>query len=90
MRVEKDSSGFLVGVRNEGPGWPPEERTKLFRKFSRLQTPELQAKKGTGVGLYTSWRIIHLHGGRIDAHSAHGHWAEFNFEIPQPLPTVSA
>lgn len=86
VRVEKQSNGFLVGVYNEGPGWPPEERTKLFRKFSRLQTPELRTRKGTGVGLYTSWRIVLLHGGRIDAQSEHGHWAEFTLEIPQPLP----
>ena len=86
VRVEQSASGFLVGVYNEGPGWPPEERAKLFRKFSRLQTPELRTQKGTGVGLYTSWRIVHLHGGRIDAHSDHGPWAEFTLEIPQPLP----
>jgi signal transduction histidine kinase len=88
VRVEQAQSGFLVGVYNEGPGWPPEERTKLFRKFSRLQTPELRTRKGTGVGLYTSWRIVHLHGGRIDAHSEHGRWAEFTLEIPQPGPTA--
>ncbi len=87
VRVEKNASGFLVGVYNEGPGWPPEQRSKLFRKFSRLQTPELQTQKGTGVGLYTSWRIVLLHGGRVDAHSELGHWAEFTMEIPQPLPS---
>jgi signal transduction histidine kinase len=86
VRVERDTSGFLVGVYNEGPGWPPEERSKLFRKFSRLQSPELRARKGTGIGLYTSWRMVHLHGGRIDGTSEHGHWAEFTVEIPQPLP----
>jgi len=85
IRVERSDTGFVVGVYNEGPGWPAEERSKLFRKFSRIQTPELQTRKGTGVGLYTSWRIVRLHGGRVDAHSEHGHWAEFSVEIPQPL-----
>lgn len=85
IRVERSETGVLVGVWNEGPGWPAEERTKLFRKFSRLQTPELQTRKGTGVGLYTSWRIVRMHGGRVDAHSEQGHWAEFTVEIPQPL-----
>jgi len=83
VRVERSAAAFLVGVYNEGPGWPPEERSKLFRKFSRLQTPELRTRKGSGVGLYTSWRIIHLHGGRTDARSEHGSWAEFTLEIPQ-------
>lgn len=77
---------FRVSVWNEGPGFPVEERPRLFRKFSRLQSPELKGRKGTGVGLYTCWRIALLHGGRTDAESEQGHWAEFSLEIPQPLP----
>jgi len=70
-------------VWNEGPGFPESERSNLFRKFSRLKTPELRKRKGTGVGLYTSWRIIQLHGGRISADSQEGSWAEFRFTIPR-------
>lgn len=86
LRYENHPNRFLVSVWNEGPGFAAEERSRLFRKFSRLQSPELKARKGTGVGLYTAWRIAHLHGGRMDAHSKQGSWAEFTLEIPQPLP----
>ena len=85
VRLERTDAGFTVAVRNEGPGFPEAEKSRLFRKFSRLQTPELLAQKGTGVGLYTSWRIVRLHGGRLRAESEPGSWAEFRFEIPQPL-----
>ncbi|HNX30883.1 MAG TPA: GAF domain-containing sensor histidine kinase [Holophaga sp.] len=88
VRAEREAAGFRVSVYNEGPGWPPGERVKLFRKFGRLQTPELRTRKGTGLGLYTSWRIVHLHGGHIDAQAEHGRWAEFTAEIPQPLPRI--
>ena len=86
LRYERLPDHFRVSVWNEGPGFASEERPRLFRKFSRLQSPELKARKGTGVGLYTSWRIAHLHGGRMDATSKQGAWAEFSLEIPQPLP----
>ncbi len=86
VKVERQPDRTTVSVWNEGPGFPPEERPRLFRKFSRLQTPELRAQKGTGVGLYTAWRIIHLHGGRMDATSQVGHWAEFSFDLPVDLP----
>jgi signal transduction histidine kinase len=86
VRVERQVDQLVVTVWNQGPGFPPEDRPKLFRKFSRLQRPELLAQKGSGVGLYTAWRIIHLHGGRMEATSEPGQWAEFGFEIPQPLP----
>jgi signal transduction histidine kinase len=71
-------------VWNEGPGFPDADRPKLFRKFSRLDAPELNRRKGTGVGLYTSWRLVQLHGGRIDADSRPGEWAEFIVTLPQP------
>jgi len=86
LRFDQSEQRISVGVWNEGPGFPAEERPRLFRKFSRLQSPELRAQKGTGVGLYTAWRIVHLHGGRMDASSKHGHWADFSLEFPQPLP----
>ncbi len=86
LKLEREPDRLLVSVWNEGPGFPESEQNRLFRKFSRLQTPELLKQKGTGVGLYTCWRIIQLHHGRIRARSEPGHWAEFYCEIPQPLP----
>lgn len=74
-----------VAVRNEGQGFPPEERSRLFRKFTRLNVPHLLKEKGTGVGLYTVWRIIQAHNGRVDAQSEPGQWAEFSFEIPEQV-----
>lgn len=90
LGYERLPDRVTVSVWNEGPGFPAEERSRLFRKFSRLQSPELRAQKGTGVGLYTAWRIVHLHGGHVDAKSQQGSWAEFDFDIPQPLPEASA
>ncbi|MCP4644104.1 MAG: HAMP domain-containing histidine kinase [bacterium] len=85
VSVNTDESGLRVSVWNEGPGFPESQRSKLFRRFSRIQSPELMQRKGTGVGLYTTWRIVQLHGGKIGAKSEQGSWAEFFFEIPQPL-----
>lgn len=87
LTVEHDGKHLHVSVWNEGPGFPREQRARLFRRFSRLDTPELKQQKGTGVGLYTCWRIIQAHHGRIDAKSEHGQWADFSFEIPQPVPS---
>ncbi len=75
---------FRVSVWNEGPGFSDREKHKLFRKFSRLDSPELRKQKGTGVGLYSCWQIVQLHGGHIRARSMEGQWAEFYFYIPQP------
>jgi signal transduction histidine kinase len=84
LKIRKDQGSIFVSVWNEGPGFPPEQKSNLYKKFSRLKTPELIKQKGTGVGLYTVWRIIKLHGGQVDANSEEGKWAEFSFTIPQP------
>ncbi len=86
VRAVHAPNELVVYVRNSGPGFPPEQRNRLFRKFSRLSSAASKQARGTGVGLYTVWRIIRAHGGRVSAESAPGQWAEFRFAIPQPLP----
>lgn len=81
-----DGAGFTFSVWNEGPGFPEAQKRNLFRRFSRLQTPELLKRRGTGVGLYTSWFVVQLHGGRIAAESREGEWARFTVTVPQPIP----
>ncbi|MBP7745245.1 MAG: HAMP domain-containing histidine kinase [Phycisphaerae bacterium] len=90
LSARHTGTALNVSVWNEGAGWPESEQDRLFRRFSRLQTPETRGQPGTGVGLFTVWRIVQLHEGHIRAASEHGHWAEFRFEIPQPLTSAPA
>lgn len=91
VRVTVRTVGDSLEVRvwNQGPGFAAAERGRLFRKFSRLSAPELLKRKGTGVGLYTTWRMVKLHNGTIDASSEEGQWAEFFFTIPLRQPTAA-
>jgi signal transduction histidine kinase len=82
IRVRFGEGNVEVSVWNQGPGFPEEAKKKLFRRFSRIEKEELMKRKGTGIGLYTSWKIIRLHGGRIWADSEEGKWAEFIFRVP--------
>jgi signal transduction histidine kinase len=87
VRGRRDSGGVEVTVWNEGVGFTAAERALLFRKFSRLQNPELLRRKGTGVGLYTVRRLVAKHGGRVLARSEPGEWAELGCWLPQPPAT---
>jgi signal transduction histidine kinase len=84
LKVSAGRSRVTVAVWNQGPGFQLTERSKLFRRFSRLDDPELRKSRGTGLGLYNAWRIVQLHGGTMQATSEQGSWAQFSFEIPQP------
>ena len=83
--AQNTPGGFIFSAWNEGPGFNEDENKQLFKRFSRLNKKELLNKKGTGLGLYTTWRIANLHGGNIEAYSEPSLWAEFILRIPQPV-----
>lgn len=77
IRTSEVEQQFHIAVWNQGPGFSPSQRSKLFKKFSRIDDPALKKEKGTGIGLYMVWRIMQLHEGRVLAQSEQGKWAEF-------------
>jgi signal transduction histidine kinase len=83
VTVEKGFKKFLISVWNEGPGFSEREKNRLFKKFSRLKAAELVERKGSGIGLYVSWKIVQDHCGKISAESEQGAWARFTVELPQ-------
>jgi signal transduction histidine kinase len=83
ITIKKLFKMFSLSVWNEGPGFSETEKSRLFKKFSRLETKTLIERKGSGIGLYLSWKIVQLHGGRIFAESKQGSWARFTVELPQ-------
>ena len=83
LSVEENKSWTILSVYNEGQGIPKDRIAKLFKKFSRVDTPGFAGKKGTGLGLYICKEIIEKHGGMIRVDSQEGKWAKFIFSLPK-------
>jgi two-component system sensor histidine kinase KdpD len=69
-----------VAVMDRGVGIPPEDLSRVFDKFFRVQRPGQVT--GTGLGLAISKGIIEAHGGRIWASEREGGGTVITFALP--------
>jgi signal transduction histidine kinase len=67
-----------ITVADTGPGISAETRQHLFDPFFSGR----EAGRGLGFGLSKCWRIVTLHGGRIDVASTVGQGASFTICLP--------
>jgi signal transduction histidine kinase len=91
VTVERDDARAVVRVRDRGPGLPPDEAKRIFKRFYRVPGPLTQRVKGTGLGLFIVQSAAKRHGGRVYAESAGpGTGSTFNFELPVAPPPAAA
>jgi signal transduction histidine kinase len=76
--------GFVtVSVSDRGPGIPPNELKRVFKRFYRVPGQLAIRVKGTGLGLYIVRSVARRHGGRAWAESAGlGQGSTFFLQLP--------
>ncbi|MBI3978777.1 MAG: GAF domain-containing protein [Chloroflexi bacterium] len=81
--VQDQVDAVAVGVRDRGPGIPPEEQALIFERFYRMNSGETQRAVGSGLGLAIARALVDLHGGAIWVESAVGQGSTFWFTTPK-------
>jgi two-component system CheB/CheR fusion protein len=91
LSVRKSSGWVVVSVRDEGIGFAPEDRDRLFEMFTQLDPARSLSRGGLGVGLSIVRRLVEMHGGRVEATSdGPGRGSEFRVSLPEHGLSTSA
>ncbi|HAS36822.1 MAG TPA: hypothetical protein DCS15_10080 [Flavobacteriales bacterium] len=70
-------------VKDEGPGFKPSDRPKLFRKYQKLSVRPTAQESSTGLGLAMAKIFTNLLGGDIDLNESYNRGAEFILRFPK-------
>ncbi len=69
-------------VRDTGIGIPADKLSRLFARFSQVDTSVTRKYGGTGLGLAISEQLVSLMGGEVGVRSEPGMGSEFSFVVP--------
>jgi signal transduction histidine kinase len=65
VSVEQTKDVAVISVKDEGPGFSPEDLSRLFGRFQRLSAKPTGGESSTGLGLSIVKRIVDLHQGHL-------------------------
>ena len=80
-----EAGALQLVVWNSGAGLSDEQLARLYEPFNRLGR-DTGAEPGSGIGLAISRQLVESMGGRIEARSQPGAWAEFTLTLRSAAP----
>ena len=90
VHAERQGHEVVVAVKDNGIGFAPEMRPRLFEMFSQAAPALERSQGGLGIGLSLVKALVEMHGGSVQAHSqGPGTGSEFIVRLPLMAPDSS-
>lgn len=83
IHLHAKNDTIVVSIRDNGPGIPAEETSRIFQPFYR--TKSANEVQGFGLGLSLSNRIIKIHKGTITVDAIPGMGSKFVLRLPMAV-----
>jgi PAS domain S-box-containing protein len=83
LKIMESEKEWVFEVSDTGIGIEEDNYDLVFKEFKRGNSPFVNSKKGTGLGLPLTKRLVNLHGGKIWFKSERGKGTTFFFTIPK-------
>ena len=80
--VRRLADSIRISVDDEGPGIPPRDRKRIWRRYRRLARERDRAIAGAGIGLAVVRDIVRLHHGKTWCESGARGGARFVIDLP--------
>ncbi|WP_413167631.1 two-component system sensor histidine kinase RppB [Capilliphycus salinus ALCB114379] len=80
--LESSLNSAIIQVKDTGIGIPPEEQSKIFDRFYRINSDRSRTTGGSGLGLAIVRAIIQAHQGTIEVESQTGKGSIFTVKLP--------
>lgn len=82
ISLKKNNNNAVLSIKNTGKGIPPENLSKIFDRFYRVDKSRSRESGGYGLGLAIAKAIVEQHKGRISVASILNDVTTFTVEIP--------
>jgi PAS domain S-box-containing protein len=89
ISATKDNGMAVITVSDQGVGIPPEEHSRIFERFYRIDNRLRREQQGFGLGLYLARAIVEAQHGQIWVESRVNHGSRFSFSVPLAVPKIT-
>lgn len=82
ITLQPDAEYVECIIRDEGPGFTPEDKQRMFRRYGRLSARPTGGEPSTGLGLSIVKKLVFEMGGEVTCESEPGQGATFVLRLP--------
>ncbi|MCR5650244.1 MAG: response regulator [Lachnospiraceae bacterium] len=85
VKHENEEIDLCISVSDTGIGMKPEDMTRLFSPFSRIEEKRNRTIEGTGLGMSIVEQLLALMDSKLDVQSRYGTGSTFSFAVRQKV-----